>query len=294
MGMKVALCNGGLGNQTFQYIFSRFVELTGGVSCYLDDSAFWLGKTQHNGFEMRRVFPNCRPRLLSEYFSEDVWGYMVRQRDEGKSVVQQMKDAGEDFALIAETSDYQYDGNAVLVPTNGYHSWLALAEGNIYYHGYWINKNYLKSEYESILRAELEFAPLAGERNKKYEKQIVETDSVALHVRRGDFITYQCDRPPGVYAAGVSALRESISKPHFFIFSDDMEWCRANLEGMGICRDEATFVEGNRGADSYIDMQLMSCCKNVMLITSSSFSYLAALLNKNEKVLVVNATGREV
>lgn len=28
--MKVALCNGGLGNQTFQYIFSRFIELAGG------------------------------------------------------------------------------------------------------------------------------------------------------------------------------------------------------------------------------------------------------------------------
>lgn len=292
--MKVVLCNGGLGNQTFQYIFSRFIELAGGENCYLDDSAFCREKTEHNGFEMRRVFPNCRPRLLSEYFSEDVWEYMMRQRAEGKTVVQQMKDAGEDFALVAETSDYRYSGNVVQVPANQYHPWLALSKGNIYYHGYWINRNYLKSDCGSVLQAELAFAPLAGEKNREYERRIRETDSVALHIRRGDFVAHKWDMPMEVYAAGVLELRKSVSNPHFFVCSDDLEWCREHLEGMGIQQGEATFVEGNRGTDSYIDMQLMSCCKNVMLITGSSFSYLAALLNRNETIFVVNATGREV
>ena len=292
--MKIALCNGGLGNQTFQYIFSRFIELAGGSCCYLDDSSFFLKEAAHNGFEMRRVFPNCRPKLLSEYFSEDVWEYMVQRQAGGEHIIQQWKNEGEDFTLVAEALGYQYDGNIVKIPTNEYLPWLAGAEGNIYYFGYWINKNYLKGEFEKILRAELGFAPLVGEKNRGYERRITETNSVALHVRRRDFVEIGWDSSVETYAAGVSKLRETVSDPHFFIFSDDMEWCRENLKDMGIRAEEATFVEGNRGIDSYIDMQLMACCKNIILATSSSFAYLATLLNRNESIFVVNGTGREV
>lgn len=292
--MKVVLCNGGLGNQAFQYIFSRFIELAGGADCYLDDSAFFHKRVQHNGFEMKKVFPACKPRLLSECFTEDVWKYMVQKKQDGESIVQQWKDAGENFVLVAETSDYQYDGNTVMVPTNQFLPWLAAAKGDIYYHGYWINPNYLKGEYKKILREELEFAPLIGKKNRDYEKQIMETSSVALHIRRGDFIRMGWDMPAKVYASGVSAMKKAVSTPHFFIFSDDLEWCEENLEQMELSREEVTLVEGNRGMDSYIDMQLMSYCKNVVLVTASSFSYLAALLNRNESIVVVNGTDREI
>ena len=292
--MKVVLCNGGLGNQTFQYIFARFIELAGGAECYLDDSAFFGGQVEHNGFEMRKVFPNCRPRLLSECFTQDVWQYVLQKKAEGQNVVQLWKEMGENFTLVAETSDYQYNGNVVSVPANEYLPWLALAEGDIYYHGYWINKGYLKGSYEKILKKELEFPPFTGEKNIAYEKQITETNSVALHIRRGDFVKVKWDRPAEIYEAGVSKLRETVSSPHFFLFSDDMKWCRDNLREMGIQEREATFVEGNSGIESYRDMQLMSCCKNIILVTASSFSYLAALLNRNETFFAVNGTGRDI
>lgn len=270
------------------------MSLPGGADCYLDDSEFFFEEKAHNGFEMRQVFPNCKPRLLSEYFSEDVWGYMMQKRTGGVSIPQQWKDEGEEFALIAETPDFQYDGNVVRLPANEYFPWLALAKGNIYYHGYWINRDYLKKEFYETMKAELEFAPLKGERNKTYEKQILETNSVALHVRRGDFVRYKWDMPAKAYAAGVLKLREMVTEPHFFIFSDDVTWCRENLDNMGIRTGEATFVEGNSGKNSYIDMQLMSYCKIMMLVSTSSFSYLAALLNRNESLLVINGTGRKV
>lgn len=66
--MKIALIGGGLGNQTFQYIFSRWMELATGEPCYLDDCSFFFEKAAHNGYEMERVFPDSRPRLLSRFF----------------------------------------------------------------------------------------------------------------------------------------------------------------------------------------------------------------------------------
>lgn len=288
--MKIALCNGGLGNQTFQYIFSRFVELEGGVPCYLDNAAFCCQNPSHNGFEITKVFPNARPRLLSQCFTEDVWQYMVGQ---GR-IPQQLRDAGEDYAMVAETGDFQYDGNVIFTPTNQFAPWIAHAKGNIYYHGYWIHRDWLKEGHWETLRKELQFAPLADDRSKQYEEQIEKSNSVALHVRRGDFVKIGWAVPVENYRAGVEAMRNKVAGAHFFIFSDDLDWCRNNLKEFGLCADEVTFVEGSEDGRDYLDMQLMSYCKNIALVCPSSFSYLAALLNRNERKVVYNATGRKV
>lgn len=288
--MKIALCNGGLGNQTFQYIFSRFLELDGGEPCFLDDSAFYGEHPQHNGYEISKVFPNAKPRLLSDAFSEDVWKYMA----ERGNIAQQLRDMGEEISLVAEMSDYSFDGNAAVVPANEFLPGLASIKGNIYYHGYWINPSWLRSRHEKILRHELEFAPLEDDRNKRYEEEIRKTTSVALHVRRGDFVNLRFDAPAENYRVAVKLMKERLEDAHFFVFSDDQDWCKANREEMGLRADEVTFVEGNdRDGKNYIDMQLMTYCKNMVLATTSSFSYLAALLNKNERVGIFNMTKRK-
>lgn len=289
--MKIALCNGGLGNQTFQYIFSRFLELEGGEPCFLDDAAFYGKHPQHNGYELSKVFPNARPRLLSEALSEDVWKYMA----ERGSIAQQLRNAGEEFTLVAETPDHSFDGNVVTVPVNEFMPWLASAKGNLYYHGYWTNQAWLKGRHEKILRQELEFSPLEDDRNKRYEEEIRKTMSVALHVRRGDFVNLHFDAPAENYRAAVNLMRGQLENTHFFVFSDDMDWCRANRGNMGLQADEVTFVEGNdRDGKNYIDMQLMTYCKSMILATTSSFSYLAALLNQNENLAVFNMTKRKI
>ena len=187
--MKIVMCNGGLGNQTFQYIFARYLELKSREEVWLDDSIFFISK-QHNGFEIPRVFPNSKVRLLSSFFDEDVWEYMISNCVKGIGICQQLKDAGEDITMIAETDDFSFDGNIVYVPTNEYLPFVAAAKGNIYYHGYWINRDWLKGKYWSILKDELQFAPLQDERNKKYERQMRDTMSASLHIRRGDFVKF--------------------------------------------------------------------------------------------------------
>lgn len=293
--MKIIMCNSGLGNQVFQYIFSRWLELATGDVCYLDDSGFWSEKVEHNGFEIPKVFPNAKFRLLSQMFDEDVWAYMLSRRKEGVFICQQIKDSGEEIAMAAETTDYQFDGIVIPVPVNAYFPLIANCKGNIYFHGYWINKDWLKKDYFDILKKELEFTPLTEEHNLQYAKQMEESCSISVHIRRGDFVKLHWDRPPEEYKVAIGIAEQNLENAHYFVFSDDLPWCREHSAelGLDLSEERVTFVEGNRGESSFRDMQLMSLCKGNILVGGSSFSYLAALLNVHAAPIIINGTSRQ-
>lgn len=293
--MKIALCNGGLGNQVFQYIFSRCMELATGEPCFLDDSAFWGDNVEHNAFEIQEVFPNAVPRLHSSCFEQDVWSYMLEQKQSGRSICQQFKDMGEDITLVAETDDYCFSGNVVTVPANAFLPRLAACRGNIYFHGYWINGEWLKS-FNDKLRKELMFAPLTESHNLAYADEIRNCESVSLHIRRGDFVRLHREEAPEVYKAAIEYAENKVDGAEYFIFSDDLSWCRNNMKPLGLDRiaERVHFIEGNSKRSSFRDMQLMSLCKGNILLGGSSFSYLAALLNQNEERLILNGTRRSV
>jgi hypothetical protein len=77
-------------------------------------------------------------------------------------------------------------------------------------------------------------------------------------------------------------MKKTINNPSFFIFSDDIPWCRDNLGKEENCE----YIMGNTGANSYRDMQLMSLCRH-NIIANSSFSWWGAYLNQNPDKVVV-------
>ena len=145
--MKIQYLNGGLANQTFQYIFARFGELYGNNSepWYLDDSFFFV-KKEHNGYELEKVF-GLHPNLLSRYFDEDVWNALIDARRNGVSIPQSLKNFGLEFVMIAEYPHYvehvPFDGSVYFAPLGDYQPQLAEINCNIYYFGYWINRKWM-------------------------------------------------------------------------------------------------------------------------------------------------------
>ena len=105
-------------------------------------------------------------------------------------------------------------------------------------------------------------------------------DAIALHIRRGDFIT----NVENHYNQGLEyyeqALKRFDKRREVIIFSDDTEWC--NKQKL-FQPDRFLIAENN---SSYVDMCLMSLCTG-FIIANSTFSWWPAWLSEAEDKDVV-------
>ncbi len=294
--MRLVMMNGGLGNQLFQYIFMRYIEEKSGEACVIEDLYFCGDETVHNGYEIERIF-GLKHTRLSDLLDADVIAEMRRilstNGPDGKpeSILTVFKSCGIDLFPVQEGNFYRdvasYSGSIFSTPANEFYPDILRCEGDLYYYGYWINAGWMAGIIGTILN-ELTFPPLPDARNQAFVSQIESAgaNSVAVHVRRGDFANLGWLLPTDYYVRSVAGVREQVEKPMFFFFSDDIPWVKKHLPDLGILpTDEVVFVEGNMGGNNYIDMQLMSKCRG-MVIANSSFSYLAALLNTRPDKMV--------
>ncbi len=148
---------------------------------------------------------------------------------------------------------------------------------NYYLNGYWQSEKYFM-EINQTIRANL----------KPKESSVLEllnryptANSVGLHIRRTDYLTSNGYHPIQSIAYYQRALEMMRDYSNLLIFSDDINWCRQNLQFENI-----TFVEGTTDIE---DLWLMSLCKH-NIIANSSFSWWGAWLNSNPTKLVVAPT----
>ena len=281
--MKIVLMNGGLGNQLFQYAFYRYIQIATNDICYIDDSAFWGNNIEHNGFEIERIF-GVKCNLLSRFFDNDVWIEKINKKQEGISIPQQLLNAGIDISVIAETDDLAFNGEVIEVNNDND---LINKETNIYYHGYWITDKWF-SNIKEVLLAELKFNDVVDEQNEMYLEYIKKTSSIALHVRRGDFVDLKRTLDMDYYIENINNIESFINDAVYFVFSDDIDWCRKHYDEIGLdkVKNRVIFVFGNSSKQAYVDMQLMVNCKH-MILANSSFSAFASNLNTNKNKIII-------
>jgi len=280
--VKIQYLNGGLANQVFQYIFYRYAQsVHPEEQWFLDDSFFFVQKA-HNGYELGKVF-GLTPNLLSQNLDADVWTELVENKKRGISIPQSFKDLGFPMIMITEFDNYQehnpFNGEVYQIPGNDFLPEIVdLKAEYVYYHGYWLHKGWFEACKE-MLRKELAFPKLTEPTNLAYADRILKAEAVAVHVRRGDYVKIGWASQNAYYEKAISTIITEYPDAELFIFSDDINWCRENEEHLGFRRAKnTTYVEGNVDGKNYIDLQLMSMCK-FMVIGKSAFGYLAMLLN---------------
>lgn len=107
---------------------------------------------------------------------------------------------------------------------------------------------------------------------------MLEENTCAVHVRRGDYLKLSHVHSIQGMEYFNKAMEAVGEVDKYVVFSDDIEWCKSNFKG-----EKFIFIEGEK---DYIDLFLMSMCKN-QIISNSSFSWWAAWLNKNPNKKVV-------
>jgi hypothetical protein len=271
--VKVIISNiiGGLGNQMFQYAAGKAASMQKGVAYKLDISSFETYDL-HRGFELGKVF-NCSIAVSDRQDIKNILGW------QGHGKVRQ--------ALTRPKM--RFLGKRELVIEPHFHYWPSFNEipDNACLYGYWQSEKYFQHIAEE-LRHDFTFKEPLNEENAEIEKKIRTVNSVSLHIRRGDYVNDSktakvlslCSLE--YYFSAVKSLSEKVNSPHFFIFSDDIEWAKSHLKINFPC----DYISNNEGDKSYIDMRLMSLCQH-NIIANSSFSWWGAWLNNNKDKIVI-------
>lgn len=138
--------------------------------------------------------------------------------------------------------------------------------------GSWLSEKYFKDK-ASIIRQDFTLKNI----NMDY-LGIFNNNSVSVHIRRTDKVNHDFHLllPLSYYNKALQFMNDQFDNLVFYIFSDDIEWAKANLR----ISQKHYFVNYHGFKDCYKDLYLMSLC-NHNIISNSSFSWWGAWLNTN-------------
>jgi hypothetical protein len=264
--MVIVRLIGGLGNQMFQYALGRALASRHAVPLKLDLSGY-REYTLH-GYRLDHL------KIAAEV-AED--GDLPAFRQAGRIGSRIAKILG-NLGLAAK-----------VVREDGFQFKSAVLDTRppLYLEGYWQSEKYF-ARVAGELRSEFALREPMDAQNLAMAARIAGCNSVAIHVRRGDYVsnptTNEVHGTCGLdyYDRACACIAERVESAHAFVFSDDIGWARANLR----VPFPVTFVDLNGDARNHLDLHLMAACRH-QIIANSSFSWWAAWLNPNVDKAVV-------
>lgn len=152
-----------------------------------------------------------------------------------------------------------------------------------YLDGLWQNLRYLDG-YEEKVRKAFTFhnEELYTAQDREWKEQIEKSNSVGIHIRRGDFVNSKFDICSEEYfRKAIKILNEQKEKLTLFFFSDDPDFVEeqfADLSNKVLIRHSAE--------NSILDMEMLSLCKHKIL-SNSTFAFWAGWIGKKEKEIVI-------
>ena len=258
---------GGLGNQMFQYAVGRNLALKNATDLKVDISYY----SRLTGTDAARSYDldifNIRASVASD---RELMRLARRSRFQKVDRVFNRLLGPKPTHFVERT--YRYDPLVLTLPDD------------TYLDGYFQTEKYFQ-DIEQTLRTDFTFKEGMSANAAKIAERIKESNSVCVHVRRTDFLTISGFGVVDLdyFQRGADSISERVDKPTYFVFSDDIEWCRNNLR----FQSDSVFVSDDFGEKKFRDdLRLMSLCRSY-IISNSSFAWWAVWLNGIKDKIVV-------
>ncbi len=272
--MIVVRLKGGLGNQMFQYALGRILSIKNNTELAFNIEAY----------------EDKSPRMFKSNFAirdYDLEVFNIKGRIAKKSeipLLYRMYGKGKLMVLIDAVRRRVFKHKAQELYTQRFNPYMLSLDKNSYIDGFFQSPKYFIG-YEDIIRQDFTLRNQPAPAIQELYQDIMSHESLCIHVRRGDFVGNRDHDvlPPDYYNKAISILEKQVNIGKIFIFSDDIQWCKDNMN----FNYPTFFVTeeycGERGEGH---MYLMSAGKN-FIIPNSTFSWWGVWLseNKNKKVV---------
>jgi hypothetical protein len=271
----IARLAGGLGNQLFMYAFNKAMAERNGVPLKLDvTGGFIRDKTYKRTHLLDQILPPvaAASRWESRLFP---FGKRIRKLDRKLNAMLPLA-----RRYYVEERTLRFDPGIrnlkIVRPT--------------VFNGYWQAPQYfddLNPDMAALLRfPEHLTAPLADELAAIRSAHT----PVCLAIRRYEEVPkpkhhiLQLD----YFQQAMARIEETVENPHYFVFAQDMDWARANIQS----RHPVTFAqEKDLHAGVIQDLYLMTQCRHY-IVSNSSLHWWAAWLNPAaDKIVIAPAKG---
>lgn len=270
--MIVIRLKGGLGNQMFQFAFGRKLAIMTGKELILDCS------------ELEASYRNDEE--TSRSYELDIFDVKIKVQNQAVLVSSIIDSAHSRFKRLLSClpgikKDLLVNDSTELNVIRWNNTARILVDG------YFQSENYFSS-IASMIRQDFQAKEFSDEQNIQLGKRINATNAVAVHVRRGDYISN-----PGAsahhnlldneyYSDAMKIINGKIKDPFYYVFSDDPEWCREQFKAV----KNIEVVELNQMANRHYDLFHMMHCKD-HIIANSSFSWWGAWLAEHPEQIVI-------
>ena len=258
--MTIIKLKGGLGNQLFQYAFGRLIAISRNEELFLDKDI--LGQ---KGDTYRSYGLDCFKIKAGIANFSDILKYKYP------------------LGIISKAWRF-FKAKFLRIFHIGYETRMLQTKSQ-YLDGFFQSYKYLELIKEELL-AEIVLKDGFSINTQRYLAMMSEGQSVALHVRRGDYVNnketskahFVCDL--NYYNQAIALMESKLGNNlKFYVFSDDIDWCKESFKG-----EKFVFVS-NLGDCQ--ELMLMSKA-NHNIISNSSFSFWSAWLNVNENKVVIS------
>ncbi len=271
--LKIVKIKGGAGNQLFQYSFAKWLQATGAnvkLDCFcsngcsnktcipiFDKLCVSLAEASQDDIDKVCVFPKRYPLLTFKYKLNTFFEKIFNKR-------------------------YYFESKRAYVDLTD------IQQKYTYFDGYWQSWKYPYFCKEVLIR-ELRLKNNLSDKSAQIIKRTKTENSVFIGVRKGDYVSSRSARnrygsfSNEYYLNAMKYIAERLSNPIFYVFSDDIEWCKQHLDFGSF---NVVYREKKDQTSDVEELFIMASCKNAIIV-NSTFQWWGAFLQTNTDKIVI-------